>query len=149
MTTRKGSERSSSPVVRLALVIAGIGIVIVIISVVGYWAFRSSRSTPLSVPVYPDAAMVGQEDLGEGQDRLLYSTLAPAEDVAAFYQREVGGCTRIDNPAPAAGEPPFSLRCVMDASSLFVTQYTTITVQPGVGVDAGQTLIQIIRVWGQ
>jgi hypothetical protein len=149
MSRRTGSRRRSSIVLRIGLIVAAIGIVMLVIGIISYSAFRSSRSAPLEVAIYPDAELIASAPMGEGHDRLRYVSSSPAEEVAAFYAREMEHCVWLDNTVVAPSLPAFSQRCSTDQSSIFITQYTIVTVQPGVGENLGQTLIDIERVWGQ
>ncbi len=148
MSEQRTARQRRSPVVWLAIIVVGIGVLAIVAGIIAYVAFRSSRSMPLAVPIYPDARQIGSAVLGTGHDRLRYASPSPAEEIGAFYNREIG-CQRFDNSAPSPDQPAFEYRCVADGSSLFITQYTRVTVQPGVGEYAGQTLIDMDRVWGQ
>ena len=147
MSTKEQARRRN-PILWLALIALVVGILIIVAVIIGYMAFRSSRSMPLSVPIYPDAQQVGDAVLGTGHDRLRYVSSSPAEEVGEYYNREIG-CTRLDNSEAGPDMPAFQYTCLADGSSLFVTQYTTVIVQPGVGEYAGQTVIDMERVWGQ
>lgn len=137
------------PVIRLALILVGVVVLAIIVLVIGYFAFQSSRNMPLSVPVYSDAQQIGSVVIDTGHDRLRYTSSSPADEIGQFYQREIGECQRIENSNPTEDTPPFHWRCAADASSLFVSQFTIVTIQPGVGEYAGLTLIDIERRWGQ
>ncbi len=149
MINSEKTARRRSPVIRIALILVGVGVLVIIVIIIGYLAFRSSRSMPLSVPVYSDAQQIGSVVIDTGHDRLRYASASPADEVGAFYQREIGDCRRLENSTQSSDVAPFQYRCVADGSSLYVTQYTIVIVQPGVGDYAGQTLIDIERVWGQ
>ncbi len=144
-------RRETSWVLRLGLIMAGIGVLLIVVAVIVYMADRATRNAPLSVVTYPDAQLVATAPLGEGHDRVRYISPSPAEEVGTFYQRELGeeSCRRFENSAQDANQPTFQYRCYVDRSSLFVTQVTIITIQPGVGEYAGQTLIDMERTWGQ
>lgn len=146
--TRDRSNRRSSPVFRLALAVAGIGVVLVVAGIIAYQAFRSSRSVPISVTIYPDAELVASAPLGEGHDRWRYVSSSPAEEVGQFYSEQIG-CQYISNTVQSPDVPAFQYTCIVDGSSFFITQYTVVTVQPGVGENAGRTLIDIERFWGR
>jgi hypothetical protein len=140
-----------NPVIRWLLLLVGVVVVIVVVAVIAYSAFMSSRNMPLAVDVYPDSRLIGEAILDQGHDRVRYANNASAEDVGQFYVQALGedNCSRLDNSAEDSGGPAFSLRCMVDGSSFFVTQYTIVIVQPGVDEYAGQTLIDMERVWGQ
>lgn len=144
------TRRRSRPILRLALIAAGIGLLLIVGGIVSYAAFRSSRSVPLDVALFPDAELVSTEIVSEGHhDLLLYRSESPPEEVAAFYWRELSdSCVLIENPTPGA-EPAFQQRCIADGSSFFLTQYTIVTVQPGLIEGVGRTIIHIERVWGE
>ncbi len=144
----RNRSRRGNPFMRLALVVAGIGIFLAVAGALSYQAFVASRSTPLAVPIYSDAQLVANTSLGSGHDRLRYLSPSPAEEVGAFYEREIG-CTRVENRVQSPDLPAFQYNCVADGSALFLTQYTVVIVQPGVGDYAGQTLISIERFWTQ
>ncbi len=146
----KGSGRRS-PLLRWILLLVGIVVAVVVVAVIAYSAFQSSRNMPISVVIYPDARQVANTQLATGHDRLRYVSTSPAEEVGQFYVQQLGGenCTRLDNSGGEASAPAFAYRCMVDGSSFFVTQYTLVIVQPGTGDFAGQTLIDMERVWGQ
>lgn len=133
---------------RLVMIVIGVVIVIAVAGWLFWQIYVASQDAPLPVAVFAGAELVGQDDQ-DGFRRELYTTASPAEEVAAFYRQETSDCTRIDNTEQGPDQPAFSLRCSFDASSLYSTRYTVVTVQPGVGDDAGQTLIQLDYWWDQ
>ena len=151
MSQQKTSKQRRNPMLRLALILLA-GVVLVVGGAwLAYSAFQSSRNMPLAVPIYPDSEQIGPEViLSKGHGRLRYVSNSSAEEVGGFYVQEMGeNCTVLTNSSSDPNEPAVSYRCIADGSSFFVTQYTIVVVQPGLGEYAGRTLIDIEQVWGQ
>src|SRR5712691_5773791 len=73
-TPRQGlSQALRSPLVRIALICLVGLIVLIIIAVVGVTAMKGSRDRPISVEVYPGAALVTKSELPRS-DSFTYST---------------------------------------------------------------------------
>ena len=151
MSEPVSTKRRGNPFLRLLLIIVIVIVVVIVGAFLAYSAFQSSHSVPLGVAIYPDAHEIANITLDQGHARTRYASDSPAEEVGNFYVRELGeeSCTVLTNAAPGPNEPAISYRCLKDGSSFFVTQYTTVTVQPGTGDFAGQTLIDLDQVFGQ
>ena len=150
MSEQVSAKKRGNPLLRLLLIVVIIGVVVIVGVFLAYTAFRSSRNVPLGVAIYPDARQVASVTLDQGHSKMRYVSDSPAEEVGNFYVQEMGNeCTVLTNEAPGPDEPAISYRCVKDGSSFFVTQYTIVIVQPGVGDYAGQTLIDVDQVYGQ
>lgn len=150
MSEAVSAKRRGNPLLRLLLIIVIVIVVVIAGAFLAYTAFRSSRNVPLSVAIYPDARQVANVTLEQGHSKIRYVSDSSADEVGTFYVREMeNNCTVLTNEAAGPDEPSISYRCVKDGSSFFVTQYTIVVVQPGVGEFAGQTLIDIDQVFGQ
>ncbi|MBN1679123.1 MAG: hypothetical protein JW966_02445 [Anaerolineae bacterium] len=153
------SERGlfQSNLIRLVLVLLIVGVVLVVVGVVGYMQYRSSRDKPLKVDTYPGAQLVGNEVLYDGYDHQQYVSSDPIDTIEQFYAKQDMDCepqyaTIVERP----GEEPVRegylyTRCLRDRSSLGMTQYTTVVLQPEqdeAGNATGQVVIDVRRYWG-
>lgn len=150
MSEPVSAKRRGNPLLRLLLILVIVIVVVIVGAFLAYTAFLSSHNVPLSVAIYPDAVQVANVTLEQGHSKIRYTSASSAEEVGNFYLQEMeNNCTVLTNDSPAPDEPAVSYRCVKDGSSFFVTQYTIVIVQPGVGDFAGQTLIDVDQVFGQ
>jgi len=150
MSEPVSAKKRGNPLLRLLLILVIVIVVVIVGAFLAFTAFRSAHNVPLSVAVYPDAVQLANVTVDQGHTKVRYSSDSPAEEVGNFYVQEMeNNCTVLTNEAAGPDEPAVSYRCVKDGSSFFVTQYTIVTVQPGTGEFAGQTLIDYDQVFGQ
>lgn len=154
-TTR---SRSRISVVRLLVLAVGLGVIAAVIAAVAYYAYRESRDGPLQVKVYPGATQTINETVREGYDHQRYVTTDSLEKIEQFYAGQDGMACEpqyaqiIEQPgADPIKEGYLYTRCIKDRSSLNMTQYTVILLQPvvdGSGSPTGEIVIDVERHWG-
>ncbi len=161
----------SSPLIRIAIAIVVLVSVAVCVVAVAYNAALTARRKPIEVELYPGAELEAQEDIGRGQDRLLYITTDAAESVVDFYRARYDKnddqtCKRHDAPCDCQGtacdcaeapegaplfdptQPAFEVACNIDKSIINAQQSALIIIQPHTtGPYAGHTVIDIRRTW--
>lgn len=154
--------------VRLAVIAAIIGVVLVVGGIITFNNDIQSRRTPLNVDPYPGAVPWGQTVEMTSTSRSFFFLVedATVEQVVLYYD---GKLSEFDNSAarcvriPSVGEIPidpsipdsipFKYDCIFDRSGLNSTQYTQITIFPGRESNdpfydnAGKTVINYQQVW--
>lgn len=149
---------------RVGLIVGGIGLVAVIAGAVSFYVDLAARQVPLEIEPYPGAIPAGQEQIRENQRRQYFRVVdVDAEEVATYYQQELAefdsetACIR----QPPEGEfrttqansVPFQYICNFDNSGFRSTQYTRVTIQPGIfnpdpsRNTEGMTVIEYVQYW--
>jgi Tfp pilus assembly protein PilE len=147
---------------RLLLTAVAIVGVLLAAAVVVYNNTRASRSQPIEIDLYPNAALISESKTAQSDERVL-ATTDSLDQVYAFYVQRLGelpemtsgelaedrsqGCRKVY----AGGEKTeevgqVSARCFIDNSSNDVTQFVRLTISR----DAAETPTQIVyqRAWG-
>lgn len=139
MFTRQGFS-----MLRLGLLIGVIGIVAVVAGAISFYMDQASRQVPLEIEPYPGALPAGQEQIRTNQRRQYFRVVGvSADQVAQYYQQQLDeftdpneNCVRQppvgEYPANQPNTVPFQVICHFDNSGFRATQYTTVTIQPGV-----------------
>lgn len=148
-----------SRVVRIVLGLLVLGVLVVVVALVAVLSYRESRNKPLKVGTYPGAQMVSEERLYDGYDHQQYVSTDPVEKIEEFFDRQDDmKCQR--QYASVTERPGEELlregylytSCVIDHSTLGITQYTKVVIQPqqdGAGNLTGQVVIDVQRHWGK
>ncbi len=147
-----------SPVLRIMLALFVLIVVVIVGVVVAFLSSRASRDKPLSVKLYPGAAMVVDEKVFDGFDHQQYTSTDSMEQIEAFYdkQKDVSCERQYQSVVDRPGEEPLReghifTRCQIDRSGYGMTQYTTIVIEPkydDAGNPGDQVVIDVQRHWG-
>jgi hypothetical protein len=157
VSEKQEREMMQSTVVRAALALLALGVVLVVVGLISYFAYRASRNQPLDVKIYAGAEEVMSGSPGEGEDHRRYVSNDPVEEIEAFYNRQDDmTCQRqysVVQSQPGQEtrrEGYLYTRCIVDHSWMDITQYAVVTIQPVVenDVPTGQVVIDIERFWG-
>ena len=156
-------------IVRVGTIVAIVGVFLIGGAVVAYYLDQASRQVPLEIEVYPGAQSTGNPD-PVGTSRR-FSFIVPntaPEDVMQHYQAimesqfaETGErCRRYPNDVsnyPGSAERrdivPYQFICLFDRSGFYATQFTKVTIQPGLYNNdprvsqEGNTLIEYEQRW--
>jgi hypothetical protein len=137
-------------IVRIALVVLALVIVIVVVGVITFLSYRSSRTEPLAVKVYPGARLVVDEAISVGFDHQQYVAADSLENVDAHYDRQKD--VNCERQYDYGQDPPQHLfsSCIIDHSWMNMTQYTRVIIQPLVdeaGQPTGEVIIDVQRHW--
>ncbi|MBN1286781.1 MAG: hypothetical protein JXB47_15385 [Anaerolineae bacterium] len=159
MSEQSQSHLLNSTLIRVMIAVVALAAVVVCVVFVVLNTALAARRQPIEIEPYPGAQLVAQEDVGVGQDRLLYTTQDAADRVADFYREryhkdEFQKCERHDAPTNADGslvypdEPAFEVMCSIDNSTINAQHSAVIIIQPHTaGPYAGLTVIDIRRAW--
>lgn len=153
---------------RNIIIIAVIGVILVGGGVLSFLADQASRKSPLEIAPYPSAELWGYRNRQTSSREVYYKIRDASPDVVAeYYQNRLNDHTKGTEEAcvrlPAEGEypaselgpgvPPYAFRCLFDNSGFQSTQYTQVTVSPGLYNSdpeyntEGQTVVQYVQVW--
>lgn len=159
-------------VLRVGTFIGVVGFILIGGGLLSFFFDQASRQSPLEIAPFPGVESMGQRTTG-GTSRFVYYRIATApgataEDVEAYYQQKMNehygnseeDCLRFP-PAPGetlpgANQPgvvPYYFKCMFDRSGFRSTQYTVVTIYPGVfNPDPalnteGFTVIENEQVW--
>lgn len=154
-------------VIRVGTIAAIVGVLFIIGAIAAFFLDRSSYQRPFDVQSYPGATSSGQVDRSETSRTLYFQApgISP-EEIVAFYQQkmdefygsgteiELRGCKRFPSSGNQleydrgdAGVVPYQFTCLFDRSGFFASQFTTVTVQPGIDDNEGITLIAHDQTW--
>jgi hypothetical protein len=160
-------------IVRVGMAVGLLGIALIAGGFVALSMEQAQRRTPFEVELYPSAQQFYVED-GHGYSRRVVYRVdqGTPEDIAAHYQARLDDhyrnrpndpnrerCVRVpaagqfQDYRPGSGNVPFYFRCEFDNSTFNAYQSTTVTIQPGVRVDAenvnheGATFIIYDQLW--
>lgn len=165
---------------RLGIVGAVIGILVIVLGFVAFLIDRSSHQVPLDIEPYPSAQRLQGEVSRAGSIRSIYFQItgATADQVAGYYQQKLDQhygnnatdpnreqCERfppdydpgIDSPSdyfPQYNDgdltvPPYRFICLFDRSGLYLTQFTKVTIEPGIPQNHtdGMIIVEYEQHW--
>lgn len=145
-------------IIRGVLVLFMLGIMAVIVGVIAFFSYRSSRDKPLEVRAYPGAELVNDEVIYDGYDHQQYTTTDTVEAVEEFYNdQDDMECERqYQRVSEQTGtdtlrEGYLYTSCMIDHSGFGITQYTQVVIQPRYDDDGnvtGDVIIDVRRHWG-
>ena len=159
MSDRVERGNSGNAMLRIALIVLGIGIVLIIAGVISFFAYRASKDNPIAIKQYPGSELVNEEKLSDGEDHIQYRSNDSAEVIESFYSDAYDDLTcqrqyeTVQNGANSetVREGYLFTRCRIDRSWLDMSQYVVLTIQPErdeANVLTGVTVIDIRRTWG-
>lgn len=155
--------------IRVGLIAAFIGVLIIAGGAISFFMDRASRQTPLEIELYPGAALWGTRTRSVTAQSVYYQVPNTSpEQVKDYYQQkmnqfysgdeapELRSCKR--NPSSGnfleydRGNPevvPYQWSCMFDRSGFQITQSTRVNIQPGVASNgtAGMTIVEYEQVW--
>lgn len=154
-------------VIRVGTIAAIIGVLFIIGAIVFFFVDRGSRQVPLEIEPFPGAADSGIiPRSGTSQTEFFRVSNATPEDVVAYYQGKMDGfygagtekelreCKRFPSSGEQLefqrGDPgviPYQYTCLFDRSGFFVSQFTTIIIQPGIDKNKGITIVAHEQTW--
>lgn len=164
---------------RLGMLGAIAGVILVILGVITFLIDRTSHQVPLEIATYPGAQPAGEIPRANTVRSLIYLIPgATAEEVAAYYQQKLDEhygnaatdprreqCERyppdydpgIESASDFLPEyndgnpnvPPYRYRCLFDRSGLYMTQYTQVTIEPGIPANdtEGNVIVEYEQHW--
>ncbi len=156
MSVFMGRDGSIS-IFRVALAVALVGILFIGGALLSFFIDQSSRQSPLEIEPFPGAEPMGEIPGGLAARSLIFRVSdASPEEVADYYQQkltefsgsdpqECARIPRVGSYPEAEGRNdvvPFQYICHFDRSGFRATQYTKVTIQPGIfsAVPADNTL---------
>ncbi|MDX2136511.1 MAG: hypothetical protein SF123_00325 [Chloroflexota bacterium] len=165
-TARKA--RKGSSFFRTILIVGVVGLVLIVGGAISFFADQSSRRSPLEIEVYPGASYRGLVEQTSSSQTMYF--LVPGvmpEQVAEFYQQEMRehygdtgeNCVRIPEIGqfpPEELQPdyaPYFYRCMFDRSGFNTSQWTLVTIMPGLPNEnpandtSGMVVLQHEQVW--
>jgi hypothetical protein len=140
-------RRSRLNVVRMGTIAAILGVLVVGAGVASFFLDQASRQSPLEIAPFPGAAPAGQREISPTARRQQFRvTGASADDVARYYENQLDqftsnsgeNCVRIPREGQlerSVSIVPFQFVCMFDRSGFQATQYTKVTIQPGIPND--------------
>jgi hypothetical protein len=161
------NRRGGLSIVRVSIIAAIIGIVLIGAAAVTYLTDQASKRTPLDVALIPGASYWGTSEQGATSRKVFYLSSDTPEAVAYYYQKKLQeqyqdatlSCVRF----PATGNAPNSdtnvsialyiYRCMFDNSGFNSSQFTQVEIYPGrpnedPALDAdGFTIIKYEQQW--
>ncbi len=161
------NRRGGFSIVRISIIIAVIGAVLIGGAVVTYLTDQASKRSPLDIPLIPNAAYWGTSEQQATSRNVFYLTADAPEAVAMYYQQKMQeqykdnslGCVRFPATGTAPGSDtdpniaPFIYRCMFDNSGFNSSQYTQVEIYPGRPNQepalnaAGFTIIKYAQQW--
>ncbi len=132
-------------IVRMSLIAAFIGGLLIVGAVVSYTTDQASHRSPLDIPTYPNAVFWGRSDVHDTSQNLFYRVSDAPEKVAGYYQQKMvehygnneQGCVRLPATGNALGSDanpnisPYIFRCMFDNSGFNTSQFTQVEIYPG------------------
>ena len=154
-------------VFRVGTIAAIIGVLFIVGAIVFFFIDRGSHQVPLEIEPYPGAAESGViPRSGTSQTEFFQIASISPEEVVAYYQgkmdgfygagteRELRECKRFPSSGEQLefqrGDPgviPYQYTCLFDRSGFFVSQFTTVVIQPGIGDKKGITIVVHEQTW--
>lgn len=156
---------------RLGILGALIGILVIVAGLILFFIDRASHQVPLDIDPYPGAQRLDGQLTRANNIRSIYFHIsgASADDVAAYYQQKLDQFygnnsndqsreTCVRNPRfenfpefdeGVEGVVPYEYRCVFDRSGLNISQYTQVTIQPGIEATGteGLVVVEYTQYW--
>jgi hypothetical protein len=154
-------------VIRVGTIAAILGAVFIVGAIIFFFVDRSSHQVPLEIEPYPGATVGGQVPHSK-TSRTEYFQIpnVTAEEVVAYYQgkmdsfyglgteKELRECKRFpsfgDFEEYTRGQPgvaPYQYSCLFDRSGFFVSQSTTVIIQPGIEKNKGTIVVAHDQSW--
>ncbi len=154
-------------VIRIGTFAAVIGLLLIVGAIVFFFVDRASHQVPLEVQPYPGAISQGQIQRSNISRTEFYQIpdVSP-EDVMAYYQTQMDSfygpdtepefksCKRFpaegNSPQYDQGQTgivPYQFTCFFDRSGFFLSQFTSVVIQPGVGDKQGITVVAYEQTW--
>lgn len=154
-------------VVRVGTIAAVVGVLFIVGAIAAFFLDRASHQQPLEVQAYPGAADAGRIDRSDISRTVFFQVAGiTPEEVVAYYQQkmdefygsgteiELRGCKRFPSSGNQfefdrgdAGVVPYQFTCLFDRSGFFASQFTRVTIQPGIGDNEGFTMISHDQTW--
>jgi hypothetical protein len=154
-------------IIRVGTIAAIIGVLFIVGAIVFFFVDQSSHQVPLEIEPFPGAANSGViPRSGNSQTEFFQVTTASPEDVVAYYQGKMDGfygagtepelreCKRFPSSGEQLefqrGDPgviPYQYTCLFDRSGFFVSQFTTVIIQPGIDENKGKTIVAHEQTW--
>jgi hypothetical protein len=139
------NRRGGLSIVRISLIAAFVGILLIGGAVVSYLTDQASHRAPLDIAAYPNAVYWGTSEVHDTSRNLFYRVSDAPEKVASYYQQKMvehygnndQGCVRLPATGNAPGSdtnpniPPFIFRCLFDNSGFNTSQFTKVEIYPG------------------
>ncbi len=154
-------------IIRVGTIAAIVGVLFIVGAIIFFFIDRSSHQVPLEIDPYPGATTGGQVTRST-TSRTEYFQIpnATAEDVVAYYQgkmdsfygsgteKEIRECKRfpsfgeqLEYQRGDPGVAPYQYTCLFDRSGFFVSQSTTVIIQPGIEENKGMTIVAHDQFW--
>jgi hypothetical protein len=154
-------------VIRIGTLAAIVGILLIVGAIAFFFIDRASHQVPLEIEPYPGATVGGRVPHSKtSQTEYFQIPNVSPEDVVAYYQGkmdsfygpntepELRECKRF----PAVGEQleyqrgdpgitPYQYTCLFDSSGFFISQTTTVIIQPGIDKNKGITIVAHDQSW--
>ena len=161
------NRRGGTSIVRISIIAAIIGVVIIAAAAVTYLTDQASKRSPLEIAPYPDSAYWGSSNERATSRNIFYLSADTPEEVAQYYQQKMSEhygndeqrCVRLPPSGNASGSETdptvalYTFRCMFDNSGFNSTQYTQVEIYPGKANDIpslsaeGQTIIKYEQQW--
>jgi hypothetical protein len=139
------NRRGGISIVRMSLIGAFVGILLIVGAVVSYMTDQASHRSPLDIPTYPNAVFWGTSEVKPTSRNVFYRVSDAPEKVASYYQQKMvehygnndQGCVRLPATGNAPGSEtnpnisPFIFRCMFDNSGFNTSQFTQVEIYPG------------------
>jgi hypothetical protein len=164
---------------RLGILAGLLGVVFVIIGLVTFFIDRSSHQVPLDIAAYPGAQSAGVQPRAATIRSVYYIIAdSTADDVANYYQQKLDEhygnsatdpnreqCQRfppdfdpgIESDTDFFPEfldgtpdvPPYRYICLFDRSGLYISQFTKVTIEPGIASNdqEGMVVVEYEQTW--
>ena len=132
-------------IVRMSLIVAFVGLLLIIGAVVSYTTDQNAHRVPLDITLYPNSVYWGMSDEKDTSRNVYYRVSDSPEKVASYYQQKMiehygnsdQGCVRLPatGNAPGSGTnpniTPYIFRCMFDNSGFNTSQFTQVEIYPG------------------
>lgn len=145
-------KRGNLSFVRVSVVIAVVGGLLLVGGYVSFLLDQQTRNSPLEIDLPPGAEQWGAPDVYSNSWRKTFYQVPDGDidEIVAFYNQkmidhygvdETTGpeqCSRqpsfgeYEDYEPGAGNIPYSFECMFDRGGLNATQWTRVTIHPGV-----------------
>ena len=154
-------------VIRVGTLAAIVGLLFIVGAIAFFFIDRASHQVPLEIEPYPGATVGGKVPHSSTSRTAFFQipNVSP-EDVVAYYQGkmdsfygpntepEIRECKRFpavgDQIEYQRGEPgvtPYQYTCLFDRSGFFISQLTTVIIQPGIDTNKGITIVAHDQSW--
>ena len=161
------NRRGGLSIVRLSVIAAIIGGLIIAAAAITYLTDQASKRSPLDIPPYPESAYWGASEALPTSRNIFYLSADTPEEIVLYYQQKMTDhygnsdqrCVRYPATGNAPGSEndsnvaPFVYRCMFDNSGFNSSQYTQVEIYPGRADQnpelsaEGQTIIKYAQQW--